>query len=96
MRYARTDYTLVRFERSHLPNKKYDAVLRNRHTGKLTRIPFGDSRYEQFKDTTGLGLWSHKDHGDNVRRRAYWDRHRKDMDYNDIFTAGYFSKKYLW
>jgi len=85
------------FEQSHRAHKKYNAILRNRHTGRIVKVPFGDLRYEQYKDSTGLGLWSHKDHGDNERKRAYWNRHRKEIaDGVDNYSAGYFALKYLW
>jgi len=88
------DYTFVRFEPTQRLNKKYNAVIQNRQTGRTVKIPFGDSRYEQFKDSTGLGLWSHKDHGDYTRRRAYQERHGKT--YRGDFSPAYFSWRYLW
>lgn len=38
-------------------------------------IHFGDTRYQQYEDATGLGRYSKKDHFDDVRRRAYFLRH---------------------
>ena len=97
MRYEKTDYTFVQFEPSQRLHKKYNAIIQNRQTGRTVKIPFGDTRYEQYKDTTGLGLWSHKNHGDKARRKAYVDRHRKDMIYGlDYYTPGYFSMRFLW
>lgn len=96
-----TDYTFVRFERSHRLHKKYNAIIRNQQTGRTVKIPFGDSRYEQFHDSTGLGLWSHKDHGDYARRQAYQHRHgqwepRNGGDNTHYYSPAYFSWKYLW
>ena len=34
-------------------------------------IHFGDSRYEQFRDSTPLKLYSYLDHKDKERRRNY-------------------------
>jgi len=94
MRYPMADYTFVRFEPTQRLNKKYNAVIQNRQTGRTVKIPFGDSRYEQFKDSTGLGLWSHKDHGDYTRRQAYQERNGK-INRGD-FSPAYFSWRYLW
>ena len=97
MKYPKSNYSFVGFEPSRRKNKKYDAILMNRDTGKNVRVPFGDSRYEQFRDNTGLGLFSHMDHGDNIRKRNYWDRHRREInDGIDNYTAGSFALKYLW
>jgi hypothetical protein len=101
MRYLMTEYDFSHFEPSRRLNKKYNAVIQNKQTGRVVKIPFGDSRYEQYKDSTGLGLWSHKDHGDRVRRRAYESRHGQ-WDASDggdntyYFSPAYFSWRYLW
>jgi hypothetical protein len=95
MKYSKANYDLMRFERSRRANKKYDAVLRNIQTNREVRVPFGDNRYEQYKDNTGVGIYSHLDHNDLDRRRRYWERHRRDIDM-DNYTAGNFSLKYLW
>ena len=70
------DYTLVGFERSHVKGKKYDAILKNKRTRKVQkRVPFGAIGYEQFKDSTGRGLYAHVNHGDPKRRRNSRTRH---------------------
>ena len=53
--YSKKDYKFVKFERSHLPAKKYNAVLQNKKTKRLVKVPFGASAYEQFKDSTMSG-----------------------------------------
>lgn len=37
---------------------KYYVIYNNR------KIYFGHEDYEHYKDTTGVGAWSHKDHND--------------------------------
>ncbi len=45
-------------------------------SGRFTRaIHFGDTRYQQYQDSTGLGLYSHLDHNDERRRAMYFLRH---------------------
>ena len=93
------DYKLVGFERSHVRGKKYDAILRNKKTRsnghyQVRRVPFGAVGYEQFKDSTGKGLYSRVNHGDPKRRRNYRTRHHGENKRK--FSSGYFSWKYLW
>lgn len=93
------DYTFIKFEKSHLVNKKYNAILKNKKTGREKKVPFGQIKpdgipYEQFRDTTGLRLYSKYDHHDLNRRHLYLSRHEKDGD--NKFSSGWFSKHYLW
>jgi len=75
------------FKKSTRKNKKYD-VYKN---GKYL-VSFGDSRYEQYEDTTPLKLYSSKNHFDKKRRDAYYKRHGKA----EFESAKWFSHKYLW
>ncbi len=59
----------MEIKKSTRKNKKYMV----KYEGKTYH--FGDNRYPQFKDSTGLGLYSHLDHGDKERRRKYFKRH---------------------
>lgn len=93
--YLFSDYSFVKFVKSNTAGKKYDAILRNKKTGSLSKIHFGDSSYQQFKDRTGLGLYSHLDHNDQKRKTAYMTRHAKDIKPLN-YSAGYFSMRYLW
>lgn len=88
------EYHFLGFEQSTRKNKKYDAILLNRQTGSTKRISFGDSRYEQFKDGTGLNLYSHLDHNDQERRKRYLSRHEKDR--HNKYSSGWFAAEYLW
>ncbi len=87
-------FNLIGFEKSHRTDKKYNAILRNKKTNLLKRVPFGASDYQHYRDSTGLGLWSHKDHKDKERRRLYRARHEGEQ--KNKYSSGYFSWKYLW
>jgi len=87
------EYKLLRFEISATKNKKYDAILRH-NSGQIKKIPFGDKRYEQFRDSTGLGVYSNLDHGDRKRQINYLKRMEKSKD--NLFSSSYFSSNYLW
>ena len=67
-------------------NKKYSVYVKG---GKL--IHFVDSRYSQFKDK--IGKYSHLDHKDPKRKKAYYARHGKATSKD---TAKYWSHKILW
>ena len=85
------------FKKSKAKNKKYSVVTPRKKT-----INFGDMRYQQYRDQTGLKLYSHLDHNDPVRRANYRRRHRgiKKKDgskaYLDKESPAYYSYFYLW
>jgi hypothetical protein len=90
----------IRFIRG--PGKyKYTAILPN---GK--RVNFGHRDYQHYKDSVprhlGGKLWSHKDHGNAVRRENYRKRHggmrckdgKRCIDVK--YSPAWFSYHYLW
>lgn len=87
------NYTHIGFAKSSTKNKKYDAILKNKETGRLKKVPFGQLPYQQFYDSTGLNLYSHLNHGDKTRRRLYYNRHGMNAP---LFSSKYFSHKFLW
>lgn len=74
--------------------KKYKVEIIDSDGYKVKTLQFGDKRYEQYKDSVPLKLYSHLDHGDKNRRRLYRIRHDKDR--HRPLTAGWFADKYLW
>jgi len=88
-------YVFLGFKKSKTNNKKYDGLFRNRETGRIRKLPFGDSRYEHYKDTTGLGLFSSLNHMDMKRRRLYRQRHQKDIK-KGYYSNGWLAMNYLW
>lgn len=61
---------------------------------KVKTVQFGDRRYEQYKDSTPLKLYTNLNHNDKDRRRRYKIRHEKDRHVK--YTAGWFADRYLW
>jgi hypothetical protein len=88
---------MPKFEKSTVKGKKYSVIT---PSGK--KIHFGSASYEHYKDTTGIGAWSHKDHNDKERRKRYRDRHSKiktkegNLAYKDKEQPAYYSWNYLW
>lgn len=95
MKYLKRDYDLVGFEVSKSSSKKYDAIIKNKKTGQIVRIPFGAHGMEQYKDQTGLKIYSKFDHLDEVRKNSYQKRFQKLYD-PGYFSPTFFSWVYLW
>ena len=71
--------------RDDKPNstKKYLAVIQD--NGKIKKVRFGAKTYQDYTI-----------HKDQVRKNAYISRHKKNEDWNNIKTAGFWSKNLLW
>lgn len=88
------------FKKSTRATKKYMVKVGDKwiHFGAIVNmVPM-----QQFKDSTGLGLYSKYDHGDKKRRDAYRARHKaiklKDgtLAYKNKNSASYWSYNFLW
>lgn len=88
------------FKKSTRKGKKYMVKVGDKwiHFGAIVNgVPM-----EQFKDSTGLGLYSNYDHKDKERRKRYLARAKgiKDkqgnLTWNNPESANYFSIKFLW
>jgi hypothetical protein len=88
------EYKFIGFEVSKRKDKKYNAILQHKTSGRYKKVPFGDTAYQHYKDTTGLGAFSHLDHEDKERRRLYKLRHQKTKD--NKFSSSFFAWHYLW
>ena len=65
---------------SHLANKKYDAII----DGKKT-VPFGQKNASDMTQ-----------HEDEDRKKRYILRHKKTEHWDNIYTAGFWSRWILW
>ena len=92
MFYKKTKYKVLGFEKSKRKHKKYDALLQD-DDKYITRVPFGDNRYQSFRDKTGLNLY--EIHGDPKRRVLYRKRHRGFLK-EGYYSPGWFSYFVLW
>jgi hypothetical protein len=93
--YSKKEYKLTGYQKSKRKHKKYDALLENKKTGRIVKVPFGDKRYENFRDLTGLNLYEHLIHNDAKRRRLYRQRHNKDLK-TGYYSPGWFSYYITW
>ena len=86
------EYKLLGFEIGK-GNKKYTALLKEKKTGKIKKISFGDKRYQQYEDKV-LKKYSHLNHYDKKRRDLYRSRHKKDK--LNEYSPGWFAYYWLW
>jgi hypothetical protein len=93
--FSMSEYKFLKNVKSSNSKKKYTAILQNKKTGRMKKINYGSSTNQQFKDSTGLGVYTSKNHGDSVKRASYKARHNGFIR-SGFFSAGYFSMKYLW
>lgn len=93
---------VFRIVKSKAKNKKYTAIVG--YKNKRRRVNFGQKGYTQYKDSTGLGLYSKNNNNDKKRRKAYFKRHSGvtnksaalKKEYGSKITAKWLSHKYLW
>lgn len=84
----------------HKSNRKGKKYMVKSPSGKI--IHFGSSKMQQFRDSTGLGLYSHLDHNDETRRKRYLARakgiknKKGELTWNDKNSANYYSVHFLW
>jgi hypothetical protein len=89
------------FKKSTRKNKKYSVITPKGKTIHFGAIVAGKPM-EQYKDSTGLGLYSKYDHGNNQRRKSYILRAKGIKNKDDKLTwknkesANYYSVKFLW
>jgi hypothetical protein len=95
MFFHQTNYDFMCFEKSKIKHKKYNGIIQHKTSGRIVKIPFGDDRYGQYRDQTGLGVYSDKDHMDSFRIFNYIQRHKKWVK-DGYFSPGFFSLMYLW
>ena len=60
--------------------KKYDAIISDHHL-----VSFGDNRYQDYTM-----------HKDTLRKDHYINRHKKNENWNDYTTPGFYSRWILW
>lgn len=85
------------FKKSTRKNNKYMVLTPNNKW-----VHFGHKKYEHYKDTTGLKLYSNLDHNDKERKKRYLARATKiknksgQLTKDDKESSNYYSITYLW
>ena len=89
-----------KFFKSNVKNKKYRVEFM--YNGKLHKVNFGHTDYQQFKDSTPLKLYKHLNHEDKKRRNSYLKRSKGiknkkgELTYKNPLYSNYWSINYLW
>jgi len=78
---------LIKIVKSRLPTKKWTAFFKI--DGKNRVVNFGYKNFNDLKNDYTLNK-------DDKRRRLYLLRHRKDLNTNKPYMAGYLSMFILW
>ena len=97
---------IIKFVKGPFP-KKYTAHILHKKNKTKRIIHFGDRRYQQYKDRTGLGLYSSKNHNTRKRMQNYFNRHsgtknrtqaikKEKQKSNGLYNAKILSHIYLW
>ena len=85
------------FMESKRKHKKYSLKTPGGKT-----VHFGDTRYQQYEDTTGRGLYTYLNHMNTKRRTSYRKRHggiklkSGKLAISDPEQPAYYSFRYLW
>jgi hypothetical protein len=74
----------VKIIKSHLPEKKFDAVF-TQDNGREKTVSFGAKGYSDYTK-----------HHDEARKERYIERHERRENFNDPMTAGSLSRWILW
>ncbi len=65
--------------------KKYKAIVLDTTTGKKKTVLFGASGYQDYLI-----------HKNDEKKNNYILRHKKNENWDDLFTAGFYSRWLLW
>jgi len=98
--------TIIKFEKGK-QKKKYTATVRHKSTKKTRKLSFGHKDYQQYRDSTPLGLYKGRDHGDRKRMQRYYSRHsgtkrrgeaikKEKIKSDGLYTPKILSHIYLW
>ena len=87
-------FRFIKFQKSKTKFKKYDGIIEDVKTRRRQTVPFGDVRFEQYRDSTGLKLYSRLDHNDEKRRQNYLARHESTR--HKKWSPSWFSSVFLW
>lgn len=98
---------VVKFMKSSRQFKKYVVILEHKLTKKTRKLHFGDTRYQQYRDSTPIKAYSSKDHKDIKRMRRYYLRHsgiskrlkaieKEKRISKFLYTPKILSHMYLW
>jgi len=99
VKYEKSKYKFVRYEKSSKAGKMYTAILKNKENDREVKIHFGDNKLGNYQDKTGLNAYPNLVHKDKVRRRNFRNRFsglKQKQDWSKYYTPLYFAWSKLW
>jgi len=85
------EYHILSFKEEKDKTHKYQVILLDMTTGKKHLVRFGAHGMNDYT------IYSKNDDPEKERhKRNYLNRHRKNEDWNDIKSAGFWSRWILW
>lgn len=78
-------YDLVSVKPANDGKKKYVATIKNKQTGREKSVKFGAKGMDDFTKTN-----------DVAQKERYIQRHKKNENWRDVTSAGFWSKNLLW
>ena len=99
VKYLKSQYSFVRYEKSTKAGKMYTAILKNKQTDREVKLHFGDNKLGNYQDKTGLNAYPKLVHGDKQRRRNFRSRFSKlkgQQDWTRFWTPLSLSWSKLW
>jgi rhamnogalacturonyl hydrolase YesR len=79
------DYKFIKLKKLSNDKKKYMAIFRNNKKGREKNVKFGSSGYSDYTI-----------HRDDKRKELYIKRHKKNENWDNPLTAGFWSRWILW
>lgn len=80
-----TEYKLKSVKPAKDKKHKYVATIENQETKREKTVKFG-----------AFGMSDYTKHKDDERKKRYDSRHKKNENWSDPATAGFWSKNILW
>lgn len=99
VKYPKSQYKFVRYEKSSKAGKMYSAILKNKENDREVKIHFGDNKLGNYQDKTGLNAYPKLTHGDKQRRKNFRSRFsglKQKQDWKNFYTPLFFSWTKLW
>ncbi len=85
------EYQLITFAEANDKKHKYKVILKNLTTGKKKTIRFGAHGMNDYT------IYSANDDKEKDKHKErYINRHKKNENWNDVNTAGFWSRWILW
>ena len=81
------EYKFIKVSKSSSKGKKYDALFKNKKTGREKKVSFGSA-----------GMSDYTKNKDPERKKRYISRHKKRENWTSsgVLSAGWWSKHLLW